>query len=95
MSAVPNSPRPAPTPALALLLLAFPLASVARVAVRPPGKEEIRPLLEHVRQHRRDGDRLYVFHGADAQARYYAARGLGFPGHVVVGSRGRGARAVY
>ncbi len=68
---------------LACLLLFYPGVAAARGAVRPPQKEEVRPLLEYVRDHYRPGDVLYVSRYAGPATRYYAARGLGFAGDVV------------
>jgi len=68
---------------LACLLLFYPGVAAARGAVRPPQKEEVRPLLEYVRDHYRPGDALYVYRYAGPAARYYAERGLGFAGDVV------------
>jgi hypothetical protein len=61
----------------------YPGVAAARGAVWPPQKEEVRPLLEYVRDHYRPGDALYVYRYAGPAARYYAARGLGFAGDVV------------
>jgi hypothetical protein len=72
-------------PVLVCLLLALPTVGAARDAVRPPGREEIRPLLAHIRSRYQEGDALYVYHAAQYATRYYATRGLDFPGEVVIG----------
>jgi hypothetical protein len=71
-------------PALAVLILAAPTLASTRHLLAPPGKQEIRPLLQHVRERYREGDTLYVYFGAVPATLYYAARGLGFPGPVVM-----------
>jgi hypothetical protein len=72
-------------PILACLLLAHPLLAAAHTAVRPRGREEIRPLLQHLMAQYRDGDVLYLYRAAEFAANYYAKRGLAFPGEVVPG----------
>jgi hypothetical protein len=73
-------------PVLACLLLAYPSLAAARGVVEPRQHEEIRPLLVHVRQHYREGDVLYLYQPAQYAAQYYAARGITFPGVVIVGT---------
>jgi hypothetical protein len=81
---------PVLAPALGILVVAYPALSAARGAVGPQGREEVRPLMEHVRQQYRDGDVLYIYRASEAAARYYAARGLAFPGEVILGAGARG-----
>jgi Dolichyl-phosphate-mannose-protein mannosyltransferase len=79
---------PVLAPALAVLLLAQPALSAARDAIRPRGVEEVRPLLSHAQKSYRPGDALYLYYWTEFPARYYALRGLGFPGEVIVGAVG-------
>jgi hypothetical protein len=79
---------PVLAPALAVLLLAQPALSAARDAIRPRGVEEVRPLLGHAQKSYRPGDALYLYYWTEFPARYYALRGLGFPGEVIVGAVG-------
>jgi hypothetical protein len=74
-------------PILVCLLLALPAVGAARDAVRPPGHEEIRPLLQHVRSRYQEGDTLYLSFPAQFPAKYYATQGLGFRGEVVISHR--------
>lgn len=71
-------------PVIAAVVLALPIWTSASLAVAPPGKEEIRPLLHHIRQRHRDGDGVYLNYPASIVVRYYAALGLGLPGDVTV-----------
>jgi uncharacterized membrane protein len=60
--------------ARAAVLLAVLLPSAARAAhflVRPPGREEIRPVLAELAREVRPGDVVYVYHGASAGFGYY------------------------
>ena len=72
-------------PIFACLLLAHPALTAAHAALRPRGREEIRPLLEHARAHYREGDVLYLYRMAEPAALYYARRGLSFPGAIMLG----------
>lgn len=74
-------------PILACLILAHPALAAAHTALRPREHEEIRPLLQHVRAHYRDGDLLYLYRLAKVASLYYAKRGLVFPGEVVIGMK--------
>jgi len=73
---------------LIVLLFAYPALRAARDVLRPRQVEEVRPLLEHARDHYRTGDALYLYYWTEFPARYYAACGLAFPGEVIVGSVG-------
>jgi hypothetical protein len=86
---------PVLAPALTVLLLAQPLVSAGHQLLHPREREEVRPLLEHVRQHHKQGDLLYLYHAAEFATRYYAGRGLAFPGEVIVSVRGRGNWSMY
>jgi dolichyl-phosphate-mannose-protein mannosyltransferase len=79
---------PVLAPVLGVLLLGPPSLSAARDTIRPRGVEEVRPLLRHAREGYRDGDALYLYYWTEFPARYYAVRGLGFPGEVIVGAVG-------
>ena len=82
-------------PAVAVAMLAFPAVAAARLAAEPPQREEIRPLLQYIRAHYRDGDRLYLYASTARPALYYAARGLGFPGEVIVAVSRSGDRSAF
>jgi hypothetical protein len=86
---------PVLAPALTVLLLAYPMVSAGHQLLHPREREEVRPLLEHIRQHHKQGDVLYLYHAAEFATRYYAGRGLGFPGEVLVSARGRGNWYMY
>lgn len=70
--------RPRPLKALAvavLLLLLLPAAGRAVYHLTEPRvHEELRPTLDYVERHRREGDLLYVYYGADEAFVYYADR---------------------
>jgi 4-amino-4-deoxy-L-arabinose transferase-like glycosyltransferase len=56
---------------------------------KPVAIEEIKPVLQHVRDHWRPGDRMYVYAGARAAMAYYGDR-YGFrPGDLVLGVQAR------
>lgn len=58
--------------ALAGFLAVSPLAIAAYHAVKPPAREDIRPLLEHVVRNWREGDVLYVYPITQYAVRYYS-----------------------
>ena len=65
-----------------LILLSILLPTAARDAfylIVPQKREEIHPVLAYVRDHRRSGDRLYVFCMSEVPFRYYADRFGLFP----------------
>jgi hypothetical protein len=77
--------------ARAAVLLAVLLPSAARAAhflVRPPGREEIRPVLAELAREVRPGDVVYVYHGASAGFRYYR-KGYDWNGVEVIEGRNR------
>jgi hypothetical protein len=85
-----RSTLPMLAPALTVLLLAYPVLSAGYQFLYPREREEVRPLLEYVRQRQRQGDLLYLYDSAVPAARYYATRSLAFTGQVVVGVSGGG-----
>jgi len=59
-------------------LLCHVLLKAARDCVSPRTRQEIRPVLQHVRESHQPGDVLYLYHGARAAFDYYSPRcGLG------------------
>jgi len=58
-------------PLLAALVAAGPVWAAARHVVHPRTHEEVRPVLEFVRDHWRQGDALYVHYGAQPALVYY------------------------
>jgi hypothetical protein len=58
----------------AFLLFFQPTVTSIEKLVHPRQHEEIRPLLDYYRAHRRDGDALYVYHGARPAFDFYAER---------------------
>jgi len=68
--------RTAPVIGLGLVALVFlhPVRDVAFLAARPTGREEIRPVLDYVRQHARDGDALYLYWRTEPGFAYYSER---------------------
>jgi hypothetical protein len=62
--------------ALLLLLVLFfhPFYRTAIVLAQPLTTEEIKPVLQHVRDNWQTGDRLYVYHGSARPFEYYAPR---------------------
>jgi len=65
---------------LLLVMLFVPTAGSALAAALPPyGHEEIRPVIEHMREHRQPGDLVYVHWGAYPAFEYYRqTRGYDF-----------------
>jgi len=53
-----------------------PLLSAARHLVEPQTKEEIKPMIEYVRNHRTSGDVLYVYYSSVQPFQYYSERNL-------------------
>jgi len=68
--------RTAPFVGLALVGLMFlhPLRDTAYLAARPTGFEEIRPVLDYVRQHEVAGDALYLYWRTEPAFAYYSER---------------------
>jgi hypothetical protein len=62
-------------PAVLVLLLVGPSAGRAVFyAAVPPGREEMKAALAHVRDHRLPGDAVYVFHASQVPFRYHRDR---------------------
>jgi len=59
---------------LICMLLIQPVFLAADRLATPHTKEEIRPVLRYVEQHRQEGDILYVYYGALPAFRYYCQR---------------------
>jgi hypothetical protein len=72
-----------------LLILGFPLVHAAHQLVEPRRREEVRPLLEYVRQRQRPGDVLYVYYGAECAFTYYGPLYRFQPEEVVLGVAAR------
>lgn len=66
-----------PAAALAIALVAFPALGAARALRTPRTHEELRPVLEYVRDRRQPGDAVYLYYAAQFPMRYYAPR-IGF-----------------
>jgi hypothetical protein len=73
-------------PLLLLVLLCYqPVMTALDRFLAPPAREEIKPVLAYVAEHRRAGDGLYLYYGAGYAFEYYRER-FGFPpGSYVVG----------
>jgi len=56
------------------LLLAPPLASSVYHLAKPRTVEEIKPVIHYVKEHKKEGDVLYLYHGAKRAFQYYAPR---------------------
>ena len=59
---------------LIALLFCYPMVLASHDLVRPRAREEIKPVLNYVKGHERQGDMFYVHHGAGPAFRYYALR---------------------
>jgi len=55
-------------------LLLQPVGGATRSALNPPVREDVRPVLEYVKDHRQPGDLIYVYHHHRASFLYYAPR---------------------
>ena len=86
------SPRAAALGAAALVAFA-----ISPVAIRPPpyGREDVVPLIDHLRAQRRPGDAVYVFYAAAPAVDFYAARRGLAPEDYFVGGCHRGDSAGY
>lgn len=77
---------------VAALLLFHPLYRSLTVLAAPPwSTEEPRPTMEHMVDHWQDGDRVYVYHGAEPTFTFYAHRlGLGESAPRLIGEPSNG-----
>ena len=63
---------------LAAALLLPSAGNAAKNLIQPPGREELRPVLQHVARHWQEGDELYLYYATAKVYDYYAPRvGLG------------------
>ena len=64
----------APAIALSLVALVFldPVRDASFLALRPQGREEIRPVLDYVRQHVVRGDAVYLYYRTEPAFTYYS-----------------------
>jgi len=66
--------HPASRGAVAALAATCVALSAASVRYVPTTREELRPVIRYVAAHRRPGDAIYVYYGAEQAFRYYAPR---------------------
>jgi len=55
-------------------LLLQPVGGATRSALNPPAREDVRPVLAYVKDHRQPGDLIYVYHHHRASFLYYAPK---------------------
>jgi hypothetical protein len=81
---------------LALLLVYDPTSLALRNLADPPMREDIKPVMFYLHNHKLNNDRIYVYYGAVPAFDYYAAQyGFGQDGYVLgVTSRKRPAKYV-
>jgi hypothetical protein len=80
------------------LLLATPGFNALRTLLRPPEGEELRPVLAAIEDRWQAGDRIYVYHGAEAAFSYYVGRKerpFQFATVPILGASGRDDWSVY
>ena len=66
-------------------LLLQPVGGATRSALNPPVREDVRPVLAYLKDHRQPGDLIYVYHHHRASFLYYAPK-YGFtPDDYVLG----------
>ncbi len=76
------------------VLLLFPAAiSVATSFVHPPGREEIKPVLDYVIENGKGGDLLYIYYGAGPAFDFYTSYSSKYQLSNMVVVRGRGGTA--
>ena len=80
--------------ALGLLLLAQPVAIAVSHAADPREQEEMRPVVDYLAEHSREGDVLYLYYNARYAFDFYA-RGRHPAGRVVVGKNHREDPSAY
>lgn len=65
------------------LLLVFPTFDATKLIFNPISKDEIRPVLEHLKDHKQNGDIIYVCSKAARAFEYYSER-FGFDDYVLL-----------
>lgn len=58
--------------AFVILLLFVPLLSASFHLIKPKSVEEIKPVLSYLKEHKQDGDILYLYYGSTIAFKYYA-----------------------
>ncbi len=80
-------------PYLSFLLIAFlfldPILDAGVHVRNPQPKEEIRPVIEYIENHRMDGDALYLYYSSLHPFQYYSARHLIGPMDEIIGIESR------
>ncbi|MDP2922509.1 MAG: hypothetical protein Q8O30_02150 [Candidatus Omnitrophota bacterium] len=56
------------------LLFLFPLHNAFKIVTRFVGREEIKPVMNYVKEHRSKGDILYIYYGSETAFQYYAKK---------------------
>lgn len=70
------------------LLFSYPLYSTGGYLVKPQTKEEIKPVMNYIREHRHDENVIYVYCGAQPAFKYYSKR-YGLNNNYIVGISSR------
>lgn len=68
-----------------VLLLAYPVGSAGALLIQPDWREEIKPVIEYVKQHQQPRDVLYVYQRGEYQFKYYAQQYGYQPGDYIIG----------
>ncbi len=71
------------------LLFFHPVANAGKYFIDPRKREEIKPVIEYVRNHRLEGDILYLYHSSELPFEYYSERHLIEPINKLVGRDSR------
>ena len=66
-------------------ILVPPLFDTSRLLISPLRREEIVPVIEHVKANQQEGDRLYIFQRGIYQFKYYAPKYGYQPGDYIIG----------
>jgi hypothetical protein len=86
-------------PYFSFLLIGFlflhPLLDAGSGLIKPRTKEEIKPVIRYVENHRQDGDVLYLYYAALRPFQYYSARHLIAPMDEITGVESRQNWASY
>lgn len=78
-----------------VLLILHPFYRSLTVLSSPWVNEEVRPVIQYIRDHWREGDQIYVYHGAAPMFTYYAPRfGLDDPALYQMGQASNGDFAI-